>query len=110
MCYENCDIFCDKRCKNIISCGHVCAALCGEECLDICLVCDNSKGSNLVEPSKTLAQHWGSISKDPIVKAKCGHLYTTSYLDNNFKNNLCCFQCGRWIQGIKRFNDETSKY
>ncbi|CAG8617267.1 5461_t:CDS:10, partial [Diversispora eburnea] len=65
---------CNERCSKLLSCGHQCMGICGEECPPpkYCTIC----ASDDIKNSKV---DW---TTERMIVLKCGHVFTAETLDN----------------------------
>ena len=84
-CAIPCDMIpCSKRCENLLSCGHRCPSVCGEQCPSqkFCQACGDAhiheRGADLLtfETYREI-----DLDQDPCVFLTCGHFYTVSSFD-----------------------------
>ena len=82
---------CDKRCENIMKCGHQCYGLCGELCPEICRICapdDDCFRKDFF--------YLREIDENALIyKTKCGHKFEVRSLDTYIKNikNIQLYSC-----------------
>ena len=82
LCYEICDRpVCNKRCGNVLTCGHQCFGVCGEPCLSICPLCQRKKFN------KKLKLATFSDTK-LYIQLPCDHILTVEVLDKNVSEQL----------------------
>jgi hypothetical protein len=72
---------CDKRCRNILSCGHQCPSLCGEHCPQgYCQDCGDREDDR-VDLLEFRPYKYIELDESPIVVLGCGHFFTAESLD-----------------------------
>ena len=82
LCYEICDRpVCNKRCGNVLTCGHQCFGVCGEPCLSICPLCQRKKFN------KKLKLATFSDTK-LYIQLPCDHILTIEFLDKSVSEQL----------------------
>ncbi|KAM5531281.1 hypothetical protein V8D89_015082 [Ganoderma adspersum] len=81
---------CDKRCEQVLSCGHRCPSVCGEDCtIQTCLLCASDEmKSNVVDlvMQRTMADldhESESLDELTITIPSCGHVFTVETLDGH---------------------------
>ena len=106
-CMKNCGELCDrkpcnKRCEEIMECGHQCFGLCGERCPNICLIC---------KPNCL------NIKKDTVellYKTYCGHVIKLKDLDKTFDNNNIeihkCPECKKPLLLEPRYQNKIKSF
>ncbi|XP_061171964.1 NFX1-type zinc finger-containing protein 1-like [Saccostrea echinata] len=105
LCHEPCyRPRCNKQCPKVLSCGHKCAAFCGEPCIQNCLECNPSREAKLNK-------------KIGLVQLQlCGHIFTANELDAIFdseKNDILtvlrCPSCKKAVIYHPRYNEILKK-
>ena len=82
---------CNKRCENIMKCGHQCYGLCGEMCPEKCRICTPDD-----DCFKKDFFYFDELNEDALIyKTKCGHIFEVSGLDNYIKSikNIQLYTC-----------------
>ena len=86
-CKKKCGELCDRkpcnlRCNEKMKCGHQCYGLCGEECPNVCRMCDPE--------NECFTYDYFYMSEldenDLVYKTKCGHIFSVNGLDAYFKS------------------------
>lgn len=131
-CGAPCDrLPCNKRCSQVLKCGHRCPSVCGEICppKDFCqLCCPDDKRKAEVELIEMATFGDIDVDLDPVIVLPCQHFYTTSFLDRYMEmekvyrqdpegsfiesipsgdlvlSQKCCPECRMPISGIQRYN------
>jgi len=84
-CGAPCDrLPCNKRCSQVLECGHQCPSICGEICpgKEYCQVCcSTDKREAEVEMIEMTTYENIDVEIDPIIVLACGHFYTSTFLD-----------------------------
>lgn len=91
---------CEKKCDNILPCGHKCSGFCGEPCPINCKGCDS------VNFKIDVREKSGAIT---VTLVECGHSFEYQYLDRYMeddKNSLIttCPHCNEPIYNHPRYN------
>lgn len=86
-CSAPCDwIPCSKRCERVLSCGHQCPSICGEECpgVELCQVCASDEVKDTVV-DLVMLQTYGDIDLDsePCIVLPCRHIFTVESMDGS---------------------------
>ena len=86
-CGAPCDwLPCEKRCPEILKCGHQCPSLCGEACPPpkYCQVCADDNVKNQIVDF-ILSEIYADIdlNNDPCIFPRCGHILTRSSMDGS---------------------------
>ena len=92
---------CKEACGKKLKCKHSCIGFCGENCPDICRICNKKK-------VETILDGRGDVKDSRFVKlADCGHIFESTYLDewmdteaNN--NTIQPPQCPKCMKQIKQ--------
>ena len=86
-CTRKCDELCDRPpcnepCPKLLSCGHNCLGFCGEDCPDLCRVCDPN--------AHTFNSLYGDVDNEnaKFVKFDCGHCFEAGFLDDYFRHSI----------------------
>ena len=77
---------CNERCGLLLTCGHRCPSICGENCPDpiFCQKCAPEKVLHaLVDFVECRTYAEIDLNKDPIIIPTCGHIVTRSSLDGH---------------------------
>lgn len=75
---------CDKRCSDVLSCGHQCPGICGEPCpAGLCQLCSD-KGDARVDLIEFRTYKEIDPNETPIIALGCGHFFTAESLDGHF--------------------------
>lgn len=88
-CAVPCDMLpCSKRCSLILSCGHQCPAVCGEDCPSVlnCQQCaDKSVKDMMVD--YIMGSSYGELDLDesPCLVPSCGHILTLESMDGHME-------------------------
>lgn len=72
---------CDKRCPEILECGHQCPSLCGEDCpSNLCQKCGDKRDARV---DFLEWKNYSEINLDetPIIVLGCGHFFTSESVD-----------------------------
>ncbi|KAE8381131.1 hypothetical protein BDV26DRAFT_256154 [Aspergillus bertholletiae] len=84
-CAVPCNIIpCDKRCENLLDCGHQCPSICGEKCpsQEYCRECCAATVLEQRVDFITMESYEDiNVNENPLVFLSCGHFYTISSLD-----------------------------
>ena len=106
-CTKNCDELCDrkpcnKRCEEIMECGHQCFGLCGERCPNICQIC---------EPIYLNIRQEVEL----LYKTYCGHVIKLKDLDKLFNNNKSieihkCPECEKPLLLEPRYQNKIKSF
>ncbi|RHZ77870.1 hypothetical protein Glove_169g29 [Diversispora epigaea] len=104
---------CDEQCSKLLSCGHQCMGICGEECPPpkYCIICasDDIKDSivDLITQTTFAEVDW---TTERMIFLECGHVFTAETLDNlmEMKNVYHMDFMGNWI-GIKPITDQPGE-
>ena len=78
LCHEICDRpVCNKRCGNVLTCGHQCFGVCGEPCLNnYCPLCQRKKFNKKLK--------YATFSEEKVyIQLPCEHILTVDFLDGN---------------------------
>ncbi|KAG0254458.1 hypothetical protein DFQ27_006824 [Actinomortierella ambigua] len=77
---------CDRRCEKLLSCGHQCPSVCGEDCppARFCVQCRNDPTTMemVVDMIMQAPLSEVDVNVDPILVLPCQHALTMSTLDN----------------------------
>jgi hypothetical protein len=81
-CSAPCDrLPCNERCTKLLSCGHQCPSICGEECpVGYCQLC-GTKTDLFLDVFEGKIYTEIDIDESPIVVLGCGHFFTIETLD-----------------------------
>ncbi|KAH7021747.1 putative NF-X1 finger and helicase domain protein [Macrophomina phaseolina] len=86
-CAAPCDwLPCSKRCEEILSCGHNCPSLCGEQCPDVrfCQICATDEVKDIqVDYIEMLTYKEVDLDQDPCIFPSCGHIMTLANMDGH---------------------------
>jgi hypothetical protein len=124
---------CDRRCANLLSCGHQCPSVCGEQCpsQEFCHECGREDVKARVA-DVILFQTYGEIdpSEDPVLVLPCcsmvytmvtldGTLQMSQYYDatgkprgalpENYIDTPQCPNCKKPIRGLRRYGRVTKR-
>jgi hypothetical protein len=75
---------CNKRCSQLLECGHQCPSICGETCpsADFCQICcDDGRKESRVNFIQMNTYSEINLDKTPIIILRCGHFFTAETLD-----------------------------
>ena len=114
-CGEPCDCEpCNNPCSKKLRCGHDCMGLCGEECPDVCRICDKE---NFNEDNK-VPEMFGTEDADDselrIIQIDCGHMFDVTAMDKWMRSEddqeriiqwKLCFICKKPIFKTNRYVD-----
>lgn len=81
-CSAPCDrLPCERRCTNLLPCGHRCPSFCGEDCpIAHCQECSD-KGGERIDLLEFRSYAEVDLDESPIVVLGCGHFFTGETLD-----------------------------
>ncbi len=82
-CHEICDRPpCSKRCEEFLRCGHRCASVCGEPCLQLCPHCQQKQfKEQLCGIPKKRKKKWVPDKHQLYIQLQCKHIFTVEFLD-----------------------------
>ena len=101
---------CNKRCEEIMKCGHQCYGLCGERCPEICRICNPD-----LDPFKKDFFYLSEIGDNALIyKTKCGHYFEVEGFDHyigSIKNiqMYTCPQCKNLLIWEPRYQNSIKK-
>ena len=115
-CGEPCDCEpCNEPCRKKLPCGHDCMGFCGEECPDICRICDKDTFND----DNKLPILFGTEDVEDlelkIIKLDCGHKFDVKSLDkwiHNQERKICwkvCPICTQPIFTTNRYTETTKR-
>ena len=111
-CGDVCDCKpCDKPCQKQLPCKHDCMGLCGEECPDVCRVCDKDAFNDKV-PIIFGTEDLEDNPELRIIMLDCGHMFDVESLDKWVQSEdegkiqwKCCLVCKQPIFKTNRYTD-----
>lgn len=77
---------CSKRCESLLSCGHQCPSICGEDCPSskFCQLCAKPELlDTMVDFVDCSKYRDANLDEDPIIVPPCGHIISRSSLDGH---------------------------
>ncbi len=83
LCHEMCERPpCNKQCEEFLRCGHKCASVCGEPCLQLCPSCDQKEFKvQLQGTSRKRKKKWVPEKNQLYIQLDCKHIFTVEFLD-----------------------------
>ena len=112
-CGEPCDCEpCNNPCSKKLDCGHDCMGLCGEECPDVCRICDKETFNNKVP--LIFGTEDADNSELRIIRIDCGHMFDVTEMDKWMQSEddqeriiqwKQCFICKKPIFKTNRYMD-----
>jgi hypothetical protein len=109
LCNEMCNFKCELRCEKILECQHQCIGLCGEECPNLCRICD---------PQNKIFTIFFGYEDDLhslFFKLDCGHIFELRGLDEYMGltkddysvNAKTCLYCRKPILRAFRYKNKV---
>ena len=103
---------CDHPCPRRLACDHECIGLCGEECPDVCRICNKDDFNEMV-PLIFGTEDLDDSPDMRIIMLDCGHKYEVQSLDKYYRQHneenkvqwKQCLQCSQPVFKTNRYRD-----
>ena len=118
-CHEICDRPpCNEQCEEILRCGHRCASVCGEPCLQLCPECKTKEFKKQLQMTTKKQKKRGLAKNQLYIQLECKHIFTVQFLDQYMGQKLMsdipvapkqCPSCHTNIRATYRYGNHMKR-